>query len=163
MEHQVSGKGIENDHINRSLLFSVLVYLITTFHHFYGAVVYDAPWRRGVATNGGIALIICVIFWELHRRYKIRVCYLIYSLVSFIFFGLIIGLFEGLYNHIIKDILFFSGMPYESWKNFFPPPAYEIPDNFIFESTGILQFLLSAILFYHLFKSIKKVRTYTFK
>jgi hypothetical protein len=62
---------------------------------------------------------------------------------------LLIGIVEGGYNHFLKNVLFFSGVKLDVLTKMFPPPEYEMPDNFIFEFTGILQFVVAifAIVF----------------
>jgi hypothetical protein len=118
----------------------------------YGAAVYNTPWRRDVGLNGGIILSVCFFLLYLYNVYKKRVFLILYIAISLIVFDLGIGLFEGLYNHILKNIFFFGGMTIAKWRCFFPAPAYEIPDNFIFESTGVLQFFMALISTYYLLK-----------
>jgi len=151
------------EHVSsRSLRYSFIatsaVYIVTTFHHLYGAKIYNTPWRKDVGTNGGLILLICFIFLYLFNRYKKKVFLTLYTAVSFIVFELGIGLFEGLYNHVLKNILFFSGMPLVTWRKLFPAPAYEIPDNWLFESTGILQFFVALISTFYLLKIYKNAR-----
>ena len=104
---------------------------------------------------------VCLIFLYLYKVYWKRIFLNLYMLITFIVFELGIGIFEGLYNHVLKNILFFSGMPLHAWRNFFPAPAYEIPDDFIFESTGILQFFVAFVSMYYLLKVYKKPRRIT--
>jgi len=131
--------------LRNSFIATSLVYIITTFHHLYGAVIYNTPWRRDVGTNGGIVLLVCAVFLYLYRTYRKRAYLLLYIILNFIVFELGIGLFEGLYNHILKNTLFFGGLTFSKWRTFFPAPAYEIPDNFLFEITGILQFFAALV------------------
>jgi hypothetical protein len=135
-----------------SFIATAFVYLVTTFHHFYGAKVYNTPWRKDVGTNGGIILLACLLLLYLYDHYGKRTFLILYLAISFLVFDLGIGLFEGLYNHILKNILFFSGMSSTTWRRLFPAPAYEIPDNIVFESTGILQFFVALISTYFLLK-----------
>ena len=128
-----------------SFVSTVLVFILTSFHHYYGAIVFQTPWRKHVVLQGGLILALCYLFYYLFKRYHRSVFLLIYLLISFIVFGLGIGIFEGAYNHLLKDILYFSGLSRGTWRVLFPSPAYEIPDDFIFETTGILQLFLSII------------------
>lgn len=131
--------------INYSFLATALVYLLTSFHHFYGATVYNTPWRRHVVFEGAAFLLLCYIFMLLYKHYRKKILLIIYLLVAFIVFGLGVGIFEGLYNHVTKDILYFIGLKMNIWRMLFPSPAYEIPNNLLFESTGILQFIAGCI------------------
>ncbi|HTI93121.1 MAG TPA: hypothetical protein VL727_21125 [Puia sp.] len=135
-----------------SVIATSVVYIITTFHHLYGATVYNTPWRRDVGINGGIVLLVCVVFVYLYKAYRKRVYLLLYLIINFIVFGLGIGIFEGLYNHILKNILFFGGLSLSKWRRLFPAPAYEIPDNFLFEGTGVLQFFAALVLMSYLLR-----------
>ncbi len=53
-----------------------------------------------------------------------------------------IGLYEGVYNHLFKNLLFFAGVNGQTMASLFPPPMYEMPNDFLFELTGVLQALL---------------------
>ena len=55
-----------------------------------------------------------------------------------------IGFYEGLFNHVVKNLVYF-GLGEASARTLFPGPIYEMPDNFIFEATGILQFPLAVL------------------
>ena len=58
---------------------------------------------------------------------------------------LLIGGFEGVYNHVVKNALYWAGLP-EGWMTkLFPPPTYEMPNDLLFEITGVLQVLPAAI------------------
>ena len=52
---------------------------------------------------------------------------------------LLFGLFEGLYNHVLKDALYLAGLPESLFVTLFPPPTYEMPSDVLFEVTGVLQ------------------------
>ncbi|AFD07681.1 hypothetical protein [Solitalea canadensis] len=155
MDYQLATANSQSSLIRTSFFATSAVFIVTAFHHFYGAEVYNTPWRKDVGVNGGITLLICLIFLYLYNRYKKRIFLILYTLIDFIFFGLVIGIFEGLYNHVLKDILYFSGMPFDTWRHFFPAPTYETPNDFIFESTGVLQFFVAAALIYYLIRVYK--------
>jgi len=104
---------------------------------------------RGIILGG------CIIFVLLYRRNHRKLWLNSYLLISLIVFGLLIGMFEGFYNHTVKDILFFSGLNGATWRSMFPAPTYEVPDNLIFESTGVAQFLIGLVQIYFLYKVYK--------
>lgn len=54
-----------------------------------------------------------------------------------------IGVMEGGYNHLLKTIVYFAG-GVEHYRQLFPAPPYEVPSDWFFEVTGILQFPLGA-------------------
>jgi len=142
-----------------SFIATAAVYIITSIHHLYGASAYNTPWRKDVGTNGGIILAACLLLQYLYKRYEKRFFLILYMAISFLVFGLGIGLFEGLYNHILKNILFFSGMSPTTWRRFFPAPAYEVPDNIFFETTGILQFFVATISTYYIIQLYRSTTT----
>ena len=148
---------VSSRYLRYSFIATAAVYIVTAFHHLYGAKVYNTSWRKDVGINGGLILAACFIFLYLFNVYKKRVFLTLYTVISFIVFDFGIGIFEGLYNHVLKNILFFAGMPLSTWRKLFPAPAYEIPDNWLFESTGIIQFLVGLISIFYLLK-IYKVR-----
>jgi hypothetical protein len=141
--------------LNKSLGWTAALFALTAFHHYYGSLVYVTPWRAHVALVGGITLGICIWLIWLYRRYHSKLWLNSYLLIALIVFGLLIGLFEGFYNHTIKDILYFSGLDLIKWRSLFPAPAYELPDNLIFESTGVLQFAVGLVQIYFLYKVYK--------
>jgi hypothetical protein len=64
----------------------------------------------------------------------------------------LIGVFEGGYNHLAKDVLYFAGVPRSTFDRLFPAPAYERPDDLWFEVTGVLQFFLGLCAAYYLLR-----------
>jgi len=141
-----------------SFSLTTLLFVLTAFHHYYGSIAYGTPWRAHVVLVGGIALLLCFLLYRLFLRDQNRWLLYSYLLTAFIVFGLLIGLTEGFYNHTVKDLLYFSGMRVSSWRILFPAPVYELPDNVIFESTGILQFPLGIIQIYTLYNTYRRYK-----
>jgi multisubunit Na+/H+ antiporter MnhF subunit len=139
----------------RSLYWTTGVYALTAFHHYYGSIVYGTPWRQHVVFIGAITLLVCFLLTWFYRRYHNRWLLNSYLIIAMVVFGLAIGLFEGFYNHVIKNILYLSGINRDIWRSLFPAPAYEVPDNFLFEGSGILQFVVGAAQLYALFNLYK--------
>lgn len=127
-----------------NLIISIAALVILTLiHHIYGAIHYQTPWRLHTLHINipALALVVGLLLFSLKDYEKKillrRISIIIISLVWLIW----VGAYEGVYNHLIKDILYFSGTPLEIMQTLFPPPTYEMPDDFIFEATGILQIL----------------------
>ena len=57
----------------------------------------------------------------------------------------LIGLFEGAYNHALKNALYFAGASSTLMNRLFPPPTYELPNDVFFEATGVMQAVLGGI------------------
>jgi hypothetical protein len=66
-----------------------------------------------------------------------------------------IGLFEGGYNHAVKDGLYLAGASPALMHRLFPPPAYELPNDLFFEVTGVQQLVLGTITGYRLYRFVK--------
>jgi peroxiredoxin len=65
-----------------------------------------------------------------------------------------IGLYEGGYNHVLKNLTYFIGGEAQA-RALFPPPLYEMPRDVFFEATGVAQLPLSiapALLTLRLFR-----------
>jgi hypothetical protein len=135
----------------RAGIFSILVLVLTTVHHAYGALVYHTPWRLHVAV---FALPIALaIYFGLRAGAKADDAGKGRALGNWV--GVLIlsvpvgaiGLFEGAYNHLFKNILYF-GWGMHAMREFFPVPMYEMPNDRIFEATGIAQFPLALVAAY---------------
>ncbi len=69
-----------------------------------------------------------------------------------------IGFFEGGYNHLLKNVLFFEGAHQATLDRLFPGPEYEMPNDLEFEATGILQFFIGLWATYYLFRLWREAR-----
>jgi hypothetical protein len=121
------------------------VLLLTSIHHVYGAVIYHTPWRYHAVLVSVAAALVMVGALALARvQYGTavgRVAWWAFALVTLAVPVLTIGAFEGIYNHLVKNVLFFAGASERLMATMFPPPRYEMPNDFWFELTGILQIL----------------------
>ena len=63
-------------------------------------------------------------------------------------------MFECVYSHVLKNIMFFGGVPQSILEKLYPAPAYHLPDNLFFEFTGLLQLVgfVAVWLAYRVFK-----------
>lgn len=137
----------------RAGISSAAVMLLTAFHHAYGAVIYETPWRNHmVEVSLWVTAWIATALFVFYRRPSSvpgRVAFwLAVVAIALIPVGMI-GLFEGVYNHLLKNILFFSGAPVPFLHTLFPPPTYHLPDDLIFEVTGVLQALVGGVAAYY--------------
>jgi hypothetical protein len=108
----------------------------------YGARVYQTPWRYHVLLLSVPAMLI--ILWS-RRRLVLVVVTLAVPVLG-------IGAFEGFYNHLLKDVLYFRGSSPALLSRLFPPPTYEMPNDAFFEITGVAQALLGATTAWHLYR-----------
>jgi len=131
---------ILNHELRKVTLFSVILMGLTSVHHLYGAIVYHTSWRLHVLF---FSIPVIVITLLLHRPLSRAVArswvFRLYWIITLLASIILIGIFEGLYNHVLKNILFFSGFPQSGMDKLYPHGAYEMPDNLLFEITGIMQ------------------------
>lgn len=129
--------------MTRAAWWAFAVLMLTSIHHAYGAIRYATPWRMHVLLVSVVT--IAILFGARHVAWQQR-GWATSSLAFWIFVGtalivpvVAIGLFEGGYNHCVKDALYMSGASADLMRRLFPPPAYELPNDLFFEVTGVLQ------------------------
>lgn len=116
--------------------------LVSSGHHWYGALVYDTPWRSVVSLWIPAFVLLILSLLYLHWKYadigigKIAVWAV---LVGGTLFQAGFTLFESAYSHVLKGALYFGGASRSTLERLFPAPTYHLPDNALFEFTGVLQ------------------------
>lgn len=137
---------------------SLLVLLLTSAHHAYGAYIYSTPWRYHVVpVAGATALVLLGTRAELRAHpsgLRGRLARSLFALTALAVPILLIGAFEGFYNHVVKDVLYFAGLPAEQMARLFPPPKYEMPNDAVFEISGVLQVVPAALAARHLYRML---------
>jgi hypothetical protein len=123
------------------------VLLLTVLHHSYGALRFATPWRHHVSF---VALLLAILLWgmlEVWRRNAeaaigkvARALFLVIALVGVVAW---IGFLEGGYNHLFKIVLTMAGLPDSVLQAFYPPAIYEAPEDWLFETSGVTQFVLA--------------------
>ena len=156
--------GISNQEQRKVTFYSIILMTLTSVHHIYGAIIYHTQWRLHVLLlSVSVIIITLYLNWLLSRngnsgnRYSFWIYWTITLLVPII----LIGLFEGIYNHILKNILFFGGVSKNSMSKLFPPGMYEMPDDIFFEITGMMQGIVAVVLtvyFIHLTKRMTQTK-----
>jgi hypothetical protein len=132
--------------IKKTAFYSNVLMLLTSVHHMYGAYIYHTPWRLHILF---FSIPVLVFNWVVvTRRTVARPVFYIFCAVNLVITATLIGLYEGVYNHLLKNILYFTGLPMEIMNRLFPPPVYVMPDELVFEVTGILQGLVLIPLVY---------------
>jgi len=128
--------------VTRAAVGTAVAGLVSTAHHWYGAFIYDTPWRAVVSLwiPGFVILVVVAlyIYWTKPGT-KVGSVALRVFFLSAVVFQVGFTMFECVYSHVLKDILYFAGTPQELLLRLFPPPAYHLPDDFLFELSGLLQ------------------------
>src|SRR5262245_5918255 len=125
----------------RLLLPSLATLGLFAAHHAYGAFVYHTHWRLHGAV---VAAVVGAILYALHRRSHTRAAAIALPVVVVVVPVVFVGVFEGLYNHVLKDVLYLAGAPRDLLLHLFPPPAYELPNDALFEISGVAQAIAAA-------------------
>ena len=125
-----------------AIISGIVAGMISSGHHWYGAVAYETPWRAGVAYwILGIVLVVyslLYIYWRNLDNVVGQISIWLF-LMSAVIFQAGFVTFECVYSHVLKNILFFGGASDNILNTLFPSPAYHLPDNVFFEVTGNLQ------------------------
>ncbi|MDH3379235.1 MAG: hypothetical protein OEQ39_20105 [Gammaproteobacteria bacterium] len=140
MDH--SGRGPSRTSIFKAAVSVTVAGIVSSAHHVYGAFVYETPWRLVVSLwiPAFVLLILSMLF--LLRRYANQTAATAAAwivLLGGVVFQAGFTTFESVYSHVLKNILFFGGASQQFLGRLFPAPAYHLPDNFLFELTGVAQ------------------------
>lgn len=121
----------------------LVVYLVTSIHHVYGAWLYETPWRNHIAYQGFTWLMISygiMLAWILWKKKFLTWVFVVFA--GFFFIGAI-GFFEGAYNHVLKNILYYGGLNIDTLHQMYPPPKYQLPNDWLFEISGVFTFVVA--------------------
>jgi hypothetical protein len=144
----------------RAAVSSVAVLMLTSVHHAYGAVVYNTPWRMQVVyLSVPTSALIAGLFylgWRNRDRTSGTLSRWAAIVITVVIPVMAIGVFEGAYNHVLKNILYFGGLPIDVFRALFPAPTYELPDNWFFELTGCAQFFVALLAAFALVPVIRR-------
>jgi hypothetical protein len=147
-------------------LYALIALILTSLHHAYGAYVYATPWRLHVAFIASATALVILAALAVLRAHPEgwlgTAAWWLFALTVLIVPILFLGVFEGFYNHVLKNALFFAGLPTREMVRFFPPPKYELPNDAFFEITGVLQVVpaaLAAVKLYRLARSRRAARS----
>lgn len=143
------------DHSKKLIILSVIsgiiAGLVSSVHHWYGAIEYSTPWRISVSywIMGSTLLVYSLLYVYWKNLGNILGKFTIWLfLFSAVIFQIAFIMFECVYSHILKNILFFSGLPQSILEKLYPAPAYHLPNNLFFEFTGLLQLVGFVAVWY---------------
>lgn len=127
---------------------ALAVLALTSLHHVYGAFRYQTPFRLHVVLIAAAVAGLIIAGKRLFLRRQSFPRLLAFAAATLIFPVAGIGVFEGAYNHFAKNALYFAGLSRERMLTLFPPPRYELPNDFWFELSGVLQIVPAAMAAY---------------
>jgi len=140
-------------------LASIGTMLLTAIHHSYGAFIYQTPWRHYISLVS-VAVIVALaltlfVSWKWMTKPMGRLALWLFAVISFLIPVIWIGLFEGGYTHLLKNILYSSGASRTLYLKMFPPPMYETPNDVFFETTGVLQVFLGVLAGFYTYRLLQ--------
>lgn len=148
-----------NNEQKKVTLFSVLLMVLTSIHHVYGAIIYNTPWRLHVLFLSVPVIVVTLVLDRLLSRTGNNPwIFRLYWILTLFASILLIGAFEGLYNHVLKNILFVMRLPENHMEKLYPHGMYEMPDNLFFEITGVLQGAIAIMLVIYFIRLIRNSR-----
>jgi hypothetical protein len=155
-----SDKGAtERQLVRRALASSVAVFVLTSIHHGYGAYLYQTPWRLHAAiVSGGATLLMAGLLTLFRSRHVGTVARWGFVIVGLLVSFLGFGIFEGGFNHVVKNVLYLSNASPGFMGRLFPPGLYEMPNDALFEVTGVLQIVPGVLTGYYLFELARNIR-----
>jgi hypothetical protein len=153
-------------------LAGIGVLFLTTLHHVYGAILYDTPERyHAVAIAAGAFLVMAGGRWSSRRwpRHpqvprcgcprtfeRRRIGWWLSWGTNAGVCVLLFGAVEGFYNHVVKVTLYLAGLSEEALRVLYPDPTYELPNDVIFELTGVLQVVPAGVAAYYLIRVLRE-------
>jgi hypothetical protein len=148
--------------LSRRVLVSALaLFVVTSIHHGYGAYVYNSPWRLHAVLVSGVTVLVLAglqtAFRSSSRTLIGKTARGAFVVVGTVVLFLGFGVFEGGYNHVVKDILYFSNVSPELLRRLYPSSLYELPNNVLFEVTGVLQIVPGIAIGYYLYRLVRAV------
>ncbi|APR79004.1 Hypothetical protein A7982_04351 [Minicystis rosea] len=136
-------------HARAVALGAITTLVATAIHHVYGSLRYATPWRlHGAAVAFALCVPVALAYTGYRRSPGTRAGRISggsLTALALAFPAAAIGIFEGAYNHLAKNIFFFAGAPRDLLFRMFPPPTYELPNDAFFEITGIGQTIPAAM------------------
>lgn len=132
------------------VVLSIAQAVLTTLHHVYGALLFDTPQRLHMLAAAPPYVLAVAIAYRgairpVARRGRAFGSAIVAS--SWLLPLGVIGVFEGGYNHLLKNVLFFAGIDRARFEALYPGGLlYEAPSDLWFEASGIAQFVVALFL-----------------
>ena len=147
---------VTQETLSRVTRYALAVLLLTSVHHAYGAFAYNTPLRLHavfLSAFAAAAIIGSVVVAQRNADETVRdIAFWVFAAVVLVVPVALIGLFEGAYNHALKNALYFAGASSTLMNRLFPPPTYELPNDVFFEATGVMQAVLGSITAWLLYR-----------
>lgn len=136
---------------------SIALLILTALHHFYGGMVYGSALHVAMFSVATTFVLLAALLLHRSARNSIFGSVLFWLLALFVaVLAGLVGMPEGGYDHVLRDILYVSNASSQLMLKLFPSSyGFEPPRNAPFEITGALQFFVGLLAFYYLFLSLR--------
>jgi hypothetical protein len=143
-----------------AFLLGAATLALTSVHHVYGAILYATPERYHAVGIAGAALAVMVAAMAVHRRKPgspagRSAWWWVFWLATATVPVLLFGAAEGFYNHAVKVAAYYGGVSEATLLRMYPSPTYELPNDLVFEATGVLQVVPAAAAGYYLVRLLR--------
>jgi hypothetical protein len=146
----------EGGRILRWLSVGLTLQAALTIGHFaHGAHVYDDPSRYHVVAPALIALAASLIAAALYARRPSRASLVAVVLVAGAPFVALFGVYHGGVNHLAKLFVFAAGASPERLEEIFDSPDFAVPNDVVFEATGVSTFLVGLAVAWLLVRLVR--------
>jgi hypothetical protein len=139
----------------RLVIATITEATIVIGHFIYSARLYDDPYRAHPVTPVLVALVLVValaiVFW---RKGWYAALWLLTAAVGLPFI-VIFGGYHGGFSHLIKLVMYAAGTSPERLQDIFDSPDFAIPNNFAFETSGVLCFVAAAVVAWALVRLLR--------
>lgn len=139
---------------------ALFIFLLTSVHHAWGAYVFDTPFRLHIVfvSIPFAALIIGLLYVAATGRPRAAAIARWAAVVSIAVFPILaIGFYEGGFNHVVKNLVFFIGGEGAA-RETFSSSMYEMPSDVFFEVTGVLQLPAAVYASVQLVRLVRAMR-----
>src|SRR5512142_740578 len=131
----------------RALLLAVTAqFLLVVGHFLYGVHHYQDPGRLHVVVPAVVSMILAAALTLLLLRWPGRLLSIVLAAVVAVPFVGMFGFFHGAWGHLLKCALYFHGASTETLEDLFMSPDFTVPDDVLFELTGIATFALAILI-----------------
>ncbi len=126
---------------------ALAILALTSVHHAYGAVIYDTPWRLHIlhlAVPSAVFIALALYIGRSKNSATRRIAAWSAGLGILAVPVAAISFYEGGYNHVVKNMIYFT-LGEETARRVFAGELYEMPNDLVFEATGVAQFPLAVM------------------
>ena len=139
---------------------ALFILLLTSVHHAWGAYVFDTPFRLHIVfiSIPFAALIVGLLYVAGTGQSRAATIARWAAVLTIAAFPILaIGFYEGGYNHVVKNLIFFIAGEGPA-REAFSSEMYEMPSDFFFEATGVMQLpaaVYASVLLWRLVRAMR--------